>query len=292
MRQVVIGSGVSQWQVNVKNQVIQLPDWIADAGKNAVQKWEKIFPKEANWVQNEFNIPSFIVRAEGVPVGDKFHFFEIEERPAGIGVVSRFSPSFADKLEQLSGSWPDFKVLVSEDRQGSGDDYLWRKIVTADQVEASDLLLIRAEPEESEYHRFMSRCVSSLVEKGNKIYGEKLGWWKTVYNDGDLPWESPFVIKPCRGSKARGLEIWDPIKKRKGSSTRSKIVRTLSETTGMYCQPLVDPIEHQEGMMIYRIFYGFDPKTCDWVCLGGCYNIRPNLRIHGAKDAIFGALVY
>jgi len=281
-----------KWEVRVAEEVIHLPDWIADAGKKAVTKWQRVFPKERSWVQKEFGIPSLIVRAEGVPHGNGFHFFEIEERPAGVGITSKFSQSFADNLGQLTGVWPDFKVLVSSARQGAGDDYLWRDVVTPDQVQDSDLLIIRAEPEESEFHQFIHRSVSSLAEKGNKAYGEKFGWWKTVSGEDDLPWDQAFVVKPCQGSKARGLEIWDPIKRRNGCSTRSRIVRTLSKAKTMYCQPLVDPIAHDDGMMIYRIFYGFDPRSGEWVCMGGCYNVRPNLRIHGASDAFFGALVY
>lgn len=281
-----------KWEVRVSDRAIQLPEWIADAGKNVLDKWARVFPKEKSWIQKEFGIPSFIVRVEGVPVGDRFHFFEIEERPAGIGVTSETSQSFADNLGKLTKVWPEFKVLVSSARQGAGDDYLWREIVTPEQVKDSDLLIIRAEPEETEFYQFVNRSVSSLSEKGNKVYGEKFGWWKTVSSKEELPWSTPFVIKPCQGSKARGLEIWDPIKKRSGSSTKSRIIRTLSNAGKMYCQPLVDPIEHEGGMMIYRIFYGFDPRCGKWICLGGCYNVRPNLRIHGASDAFFGALVY
>ena len=202
------------------------------------------------------------------------------------------SQSFAENLGKLAKVWPEFKVLVSDARQGAGDDYLWREIVTPEQVQDSDLLIIRAEPEELEFHQFVNRSVSSLLEKGNKVYGEKFGWWRTVSGEDDLPWDSPFVIKPCQGSKARGLEIWDPIKKRQGCSTRSRINRTLSKTGKMYCQPFLEPIEREDGMMIYRIFYGFDPRSGEWACLGGRYDVRPNLRIHGASDAYFGALVY
>ncbi|MFZ2125734.1 MAG: hypothetical protein WA087_04370 [Candidatus Saccharimonadales bacterium] len=281
-----------KWEVRVSDEDIQLPGWIAEAGKRALSRWQHVFPKERSWIQNEFGIPSFIVRVEGVPVGDRFHFFEIEERPAGVGITAMHSQPFAENLGKLTKIWPAFKVLVSDARQGAGDDYLWREIVTPEKVQDSDLLIIRAEPEETEFHRFMNRSVSSLVEKGNKIYGEKFGWWKTVSDESELPWGSPFVIKPCQGSKARGLEIWDPIKKRQGCSTKSRIIRTLSKAGKMYCQPLADPIAHEDGMMFYRIFYGFDPCFGEWVCLGGCYNVRPNLRIHGASDAFFGALVY
>jgi hypothetical protein len=290
LKQIKVGQ---QWEVNVSSTAMQLPELIADAGKRAISKWQGVFPREDSWIQQQYNVPSFIIRVEGVPVeGNRFHFFEIEERPAGVGVTSKISQSFADNLGKMTDVWPEFKALVSEARMGAGDDYLWREVVTPDQVQDSDLLIIRAEPEESEYHRFIGRSVSSLVEKGNKVYGEKLGWWKTVSDEADLPWDSPFVIKQCQGSKARGLEIWDPIKKRNGSSTRTKIVRTLTKAEKMYCQPLVDPLDHEGGMMIYRIFYGFDPRSGEWVCLGGCYNVRPNLRIHGASDAFFGALVY
>ncbi len=281
-----------KWEVRLTGDVIQLPCWIADAGKTLLSDWQGVFPQEDSWVQKEFGVPSLIVRVEGVPVGDRFHFFEVEEKPMGIGVTSLLSDSFTENLGKLTNVWPYFKVIVSPARQGAGDDYLWREIITPEQVRSSDLLLIRAEPVEKEYHHFASRCVSTLSEEGNKVYGEVFGWWKTVYDQEELPWGVPFVLKQCQGSKARGLEIWDPVKKRKGSSTKSRIIRTLSSAGKMYCQPLVDPLDHENGMMIYRIFFGFDPRSSEWICMGGCYTVRNNLRIHGASDAIFGALAY
>ena len=62
----------------------------------------------------------------------------------------------------------------------------------------------------------------------------------------------------------------------------------------MFCQQLYPPMEtsfKKFPWMIFRIFYGYDPGKRQWKCLGGNWNARHNLRIHGASDALFGPAV-
>jgi hypothetical protein len=101
------------------------------------------------------------------------------------------------------------------------------------------------------------------------------------------------VLKPLQGSKLRDLEIWDP-EHRPGSSVRAKVEQTLRSSGAMFCQQLFPPMETgitQFPWMIYRMFFGFDCGMGRWVALGGNWNARANLRIHGASDAVFGPAV-
>ena len=43
--------------------------------------------------------------------------------------------------------------------------------------------------------------------------------------------------------------------------------------------------------MMYRVFFGYNLHHGRWECCGGGWVARPNLRIHGASDAICGPIV-
>lgn len=288
MKELLVGK---KWVVRYRTQEINLPLWAIERGAEVLQSWQEVFPKEDNWAQKNFGVPSLITRIEGTMHGESLSLFEVEERPAGIGVNTKISSEFRLRLEGLKREWPRFKALISCARQGAGDDYLWIETVNPEDVRASDALLVRAEPEESEFWKFESQSVSSIRFKGDKSYGQDLGWWHRVSNPDQLNWEKGFVLKPIQSSKARGIEIWDPFQKRNGSSTKSRICRSLERFGTMYCQDLIEPNISPCGTnMIYRIFYGYSPSQRRWVCLGGVYNVRPNLRIHGASDGYFGPL--
>jgi len=290
MSRKIFQMSVMGWDVNYCLEQMIFSPLLVEAGRNILLQWQKYFPAETNYTKKEFGVPSLIVRLDCVFSEEaNLQVFEVEERPAGIGICVKINPCFAERLAVLRERWPVFTVLVSEDRRGS-DDYLWTQVSIGPQKPSGNLFLIRAEPEQIEFHELLPFSVSSLLQKGNKAYGERMGWWKKVFDGQELPWDISFVLKPVQGSKARGLEIWDLAQNRPGSSTRSRILRTLAEYGSMYLQPLIDPLEDENGWKILRIFYGYDPLG-GWICLGGLWNSRPNLRIHGAKDALFGPVV-
>ncbi|MFA5178563.1 MAG: hypothetical protein WC427_03320 [Candidatus Paceibacterota bacterium] len=287
-----------KWQFEKSSQQEILPRKAVDQANYFLSQWIKVFPKEKTWVQKKYKIPSLIVRFDCVFRDNLLLVYEIEERPAGIGIAFCLNNDFKKRLCSLKEKWPDFKSVVSFNRKES-DDFLWIPVIKIEEAKKEDcLLLIRAEPEEKEFHFFQNRSISSLVNKGDKSYGEKMNFWKPVncYDFENLPWKQSFCLKPKKGSKCRGIQIWSPELKNKrvGVSTKSQIKKALDYYQEMYLQEYVSPlIEPWHGRNLYkthRIYFGYNPIIKKYECLEGIWLARPNLRIHGASDAVIGPL--
>lgn len=280
---------VAGWNFNCSRTNIEFTPDLQHMGFEFLHQWSKFFPQEDTWVRNNLGVPSIIVRLDCVADCGILKLYEVEERPGGVGLAQILNPSFAVHLNEVRSTWPDFSVVVSGARH-SVDDHLWATIAES---QPEGLVLVRAEPNEHEFHGFEQRSVSSLREKGNKAYGVDMLLWTEVTTESYLPWESGFALKPKQGSKARGIEIWDPCK-RSGCSTKTRIERTLERYGSMYCQKLIQPMQTDNveyPYLIFRVFYGWDIVVGRWRCLGGVWNARANLRVHGATDTLFGPLV-
>lgn len=287
------------WYVNICHRTLAFPSWAQRAGQEYLRSWQRHFANEKTWARQEVGVPSLIVRLDGTLADGTFRIYEVEERPAGIGVTSKINSQFTEALTAVRREWPNFTVVISRARTGS-DDHLW--ISTANHNgNKSQLVLVRAEPEEYEYHQYVGRSVSSVVNKGNKSYGVPLSWWRLIqFAEPNLPWHKPFVIKPIQSSKCRDVEVWLPNQSpqarrfRNGSSTQERILQTLEHRREMYLQDFYEPMEVEgagDMHMILRVFYGYLPSRREWICLGGCWNARSNVVVHGASDAVFGPLV-
>ncbi|MDO8524617.1 MAG: hypothetical protein Q7R99_03240 [bacterium] len=263
-----------------------------------VKKWANLFSYEPTWVQKEYEVPSLIVRLDCVVRDGELGVYEIEERPAGIGLATLINPEFKEILVSLRKKWPLFDVLASGKRRPN-DDYLWATVISFSEAvvaNSSNPLLIRAEPEEKEFLQFEKRSVSSFSRKGDKSYGIHLGLWREVPSEEDLPWDKPFCLKPTQGSKARDVKIWLPKHSEKeifskGASSRSQILRVLNERGKMYCQDFIPPMPWGAMCRILRVFFAFDTEAKKWIPMGGFWNARPNLLVHGASDSVFGPVM-
>ncbi|HCU70319.1 MAG TPA: hypothetical protein DIC35_01020 [Candidatus Moranbacteria bacterium] len=290
---------VQGWDLNLSQKLVAFPEIAIDQAVELLSDWSKAFPKEDTWVSTHLGIPTLICRLDCVVNEGKLEVFEVEERPAGIGITSNLNPDFKANLQNLQENWPRFSSVVSNDRKGS-DDGLWLEKISLEEALNSDgLLLIRAEPEQIEFHELQSRSVSSLIQKGNKSYGDKLGLWTEVgIEDFDvLPWNQGFCIKPLQNSKCRDVEIWCPWHNSKktgigGCSTRTRIYRILEKNGRMYLQNFISPENSvvYGHMMILRVFFGYDALREEYVFMGGVWNSRPNLKIHGTPDTVIGPI--
>jgi len=257
-------------------------------GQSVIERWADVFPRENTWVQQEFGVPSLLTRIDCTVDNNQLRIFEVEDRPAGVGVSMLVSEEFADSLMTMKAGWPEFGVIVSPQRRML-DDHLWTKVLPCLN---GTLVLVRAEPEEKEFHYLAPHSVSTVVEEGNKGYGLALGLWDEVGSPDELSFEAGFVLKPLHGSKSKNVMFWDPAK-RPGCSTKSRVQRHLDEIGRMYRQPLYSPMPtniSEYPMMIFRVFYGLDMATRRWRYLGGLWNARPNLKIHGASNSLLGPL--
>lgn len=291
---------IGGWEIKVLPMERVFTQENIEDGASVINRWEQAFPREETFVQRTFGIPSLIVRLDCSVQQDILGIYEVEERPAGIGLTTHLNPDFKARLRQVKDTWPTFKSVVSTDpRRKATDDYLWIDRYTPE--DSDGLVLVRAEPEEVEFHDFEPRCVSSLKKKGDKSYGEALGLWRRVTNPDEIDFDKGCVIKPLQGSKTRDVFIYVPgpsSKRPPGGSSRGKIeqaVHLARETGGVYCQPFFPPMEsgisEEFKWMIYRVFYGYNTDTKRWDCLGGSWNARYNLKIHGASDSLSGPVV-
>ena len=288
------------WQLNLSDEKFVFPDFAKEQADTILSEWPKVFPKEDTWVQQELGVPSLICRLDCIIDRDELKIFEIEERPAGIGVTANMNPDFSLRLKAVMRSWPEFSAVISPDRK-AGDDCLWiPKVSMKDALSSDGLLLIRAEPDQHEFHSLQNRSISSFLEKGNKSYGLALGLWKEVCLDDfdNLPWDDGFCLKPIQNSKCRDVEIWHPIHSKKksnigGCSTRTRIKKTLERNGTMYLQDMLESTDSLiDGFkMIFRVFFGYSINKGEFEFLGGVWNARPNLKIHGAPDTIMGPVM-
>jgi hypothetical protein len=283
------------WNFGVSEKQIELQSPIIEQCDDAIDMWLKYFPFESTWIQNNYGVPSILIRLDCVVnANGKLELYEVEERPCGAGLVSKFNPFFKDRLDSVRKSWPDFEAVVSPERKYS-DDLEWLPSYGGN----GSLVLVRAEPYEKEFHHFQSRSVSTIVTEGDKRYGVGMGLWSLVTPESfqnDEIWKMPFCIKPLKGSKCMNLEIWHPESRFKsgfGVSSRGRILKAIEREQRMYLQKFIEPmkVDGFEGNMIYRIYFGFDLLKKKYEYIGGCYNVRSSFKIHGASDSVFGPVV-
>lgn len=285
---------VGNWTTEYSHKKLILPKTVQEEGEKILEKWTTCFPKENTWVQNNFGVPSLLVRFDHY-ISEDCHMrvCEIEEEPAGTGFAKKINQQFEEILDSLLKEWPYFSLIVAPNWDGN-DDTLWIKEISIETWRPPQLVWVKSFPCDAQYHHLESFSVTSLKRKWDKSYGEKMMLWKPVSAEAidSLPWDEGFVLKPLVGCRSKGLEIWD-IEKRTGSSTKARIKRTLDGQRKMYLQEFIPPNTDKEidGYILYRTSFGFSPSNRKWKCLGGVWIARKNIRIHGSPDSLWGPLV-
>jgi hypothetical protein len=285
------------WTLNHSTNPLTFPASAVEEAQDLLRRWQLVFPHEDTWVQNNHRVPSLLVRIDCALSPDgKLQVYEVEERPAGIGISRSINPEFTALFIHYTRWWPQITVIFSPrrlERYGSGDDHLWATCMTGvENVPESGYLLTRCEPNEKVFHTLASRSVATIAREGDKSYGVHLGLWTEVSDPAVLPWDQGFVLKPRQGSKCQAITVWHPgHKKTDGCSTRTKIHTTLVQHGTMYCQPFIEPQNIEGRYLIYRVYFAYCPETCTWRCLGGLWMSRPNLKVHGASDSQIGPTV-
>lgn len=293
--------GANPWRVQALDRSLPVPHAVTEQCLELLGKWQKVFPKEDTFAEQQFEVPSLLVRFdcvyhEAIGLG----VYEIEDRPAGVGITLVVNQQFKALFNQLRSEWPEFSVVVSPLRllQG-GDDHLWAKEISFEEAKGSaGLLWVRAEPWELVFHELAPRSVSTIKTEGLKSYGVPLGLWSNIDNKEvesgivQLPWDQGFCIKPLQGSKTQNVFIWDPkVQLFHGKERALAHVKSLGRA---HLQRFIPPMPLKIGDMqynvIYRIFFGWSPKRKEWIPLGGEWDARPapHSLIHGALDAVTG----
>lgn len=267
---------------------------------------------ESTYIERMHNAPSWMVRVEGVIHDNVFHVFEVEDRPAGIGMLKKYVDP--EGLRLHFEEWRDVVVVDSGSRNGIDDQHWGARLVSLDEAKTSRaLVLVRARPEEEQFHLLVDQAVAPVVLEGDKLYGEKLRWWYRVSKTSDdLPLilalieGSSVVVKPFVGTRARGVHVYVPEDLRSllglhgCSDVRSfnTIKKQVNTPQGCFIQPFMLPMKFgwrpEEEWGIVRVYFRYSIKEKKYKLLEGCpgfWNTRPNsLVIHGTQDAFFGPL--
>ena len=297
---------VNGWSFNVMPKILTIrSEEVEKLERGIIKPWSSHYFWENTWVQKELNIPSILIRLDMAFHSDgSIGVYEVEERPSGMGVTMKISPAFAGAFKAIYGVWErtygNLEFVVSSRRE-KGDDELvgelmgvkvWKGLPT---ISDNSLYFVRADPDEKDYYQLGARSVTTIVSKGDKSYGVSLNLWRPIPDSSEnLPWDKGFALKPRQGSKLKDVYLWHP-SKFKGTHSKNQLLRAIQEKRVHYFQSWISPETHeflpQDYFLIRRIYWGWDPIVKKWFCLGGIWNARPNTRVHGAPDALFGEVI-
>lgn len=267
---------------------------------------------EPTYIERIHGAPSWMIRVEGVIHNDTFHVFEVEDRPAGIGMLKKYVNP--EGLRLHFQEWRDVCVVDSGSRNGIDDHHWGARIVSLDEARTNrSLVLVRARPEEEVFHALVDQAVAPVAYEGDKRYGERLGWWYRVSKTSEnlplilaLAKGSAVVIKPFVGTRARGVYVYVPEHLQAGLGVSGchdirsfkTVEKQIKTPQGCFIQPFVLPMRFswrpkEEGGIV-RVYFRYSIKEGVYKLLEGCpgfWNTRPNnLVIHGTQDACFGPL--
>lgn len=256
------------------------------------------------WAAKELSIPSPIVRVDMAPTSDnpqKF-IYEVEVRPAGLGITPSLLPEMKSQWQEvLKGCRCQGLVSLETPVQ---DDGLAAEVLgmpyfkeLPEELLSKGPFWIRTKIDDPRAPILERSSLVPIRMDGYKGYLLKLGLGFSLEDPSSLPWERGFVLKPLQGTWTKGIEIWLP-KRQSGTSSRTRILRMIEEImercVPYLWQPFIFPkaeeYEGKKGWTIWRSFFGWFGWQEQYRFIGGVWNWRPNLRVHGASDAIMGAL--
>lgn len=301
------------WMLNFHPHVEYLSPSVVAQSLDLLQRWAAVFPHEETWVQKEHGVPTLFARFDGtLDENGNPLFYEPEDRPCGVGAMSVKDPMFARILQMLQREWPRFRWVSCPER--NTDDALWLgPPLSYEEAAASEgLLLLRNRPEDSRYGQFVSRAVSTVATEGNKRCLEQLGLLRPTrwvvdpeeQGGGHLSptINGPLVVKPAQGTRSREIQVfmdgqvWKRKKRARDTLGLSALEKQI-RSGRFVCQPFFPPMpcdflgpEYQGWNMIYRYYFGFVPKTREWVSMGGLWMALDSLVVHGTDRSISGLL--
>lgn len=309
---------IGRWQFGVGASKPLNPQVVEQLEIFLNKKWLHVYREEMRgkaqkWLGMEkFAIPSPVVRADLAPLETKDltltsdmivrNLYEIEVRPGGLGILLLLNPSalpaLKDALEAVGCvGFVNFQSNIEDDEIAArilGLQFYRDQLPLFFSYEG-EAWWIRTNLKEGEVEELEKYSVVPLRLDGYKMDLVRLGLAKIFEQKEVIDWERPFVLKPLQGSRCEGVEVYVPPKearKIKGISTRQRIIRRL-EAGGTfilqdYIPPLMEEYNGVRGFTIWRVFFGWSGK---YEYLGGVWNWRPNVRVHGASDCALGPLV-
>jgi hypothetical protein len=266
---------------------------------------------EETLAQKITGLPTMLARIDCSIVDGTVQPFEIEERPNGIGITTALGGS-ALQLNQLVrqhfmtliGEVP--QVIAPTERIGRIDDTFTDVTVLEARHQTQRAVLLRTEPSQvtDEHDNLVSQSVSTARSEGSKGYRERTGHARRVSSIDQLGDEADsMVVKGLQCSKAQHIDIVLSSEDRatfgkKGTVTRSRALRNAQEAIDRdgaviverFIPPISARLGDMHGNMILRVFAAVSSAD-DIRVLGGVHVTRPELVVHGARNALHGLVL-
>jgi hypothetical protein len=230
--------------------LILAPETVEQA-QQVITDWSQIFPQENSWARQHAGVPSLCVRLD-CTLNGHLNVYDIYPNANGLSLTKELNTRFSQIFDITRQDWP------------------------ADLTAAG-----------SANH--------------SRYYGLKLGFWREVSSLDleDLDWNNGFCLKSFSSASPRDVFIYkddkNQLKKQGigGASSFTKIRTVLEEQEKMYYQDYYQPmpaISPEKKLMVLRLFFLYSLSGEQYLYAGGLWNSRNNLRVHGARDACFGAV--
>jgi hypothetical protein len=300
---------IGKWVVETSQTTVTMSQRESSALSEIAGRWIGAFPREPEtlaWAK--LGAPSALIRFDYVLGPDGLpRVFEVEDRPAGLGLNSVVCPGFAERLRRRMDGIREavgrpVEIFVTEPRRETCDDSLLPEAAPGafDAVRVGGTpgpdaaLLVRCALGEEGLAHLESRSISTVSREGDKSYGVALGLWREVSGEESLDYDVPFVLKPAQGCGSRGVTLYHPDRRGAGFDKRQRVARAVLAGQARYVQPFYEPEASPDGdglKMIRRVLYAWDPSARRYEPLGGSWNARPNVKIHGASDTVTGPVL-
>jgi len=286
---------------------------------------------EPTLAENKFGLPALVVRIDCTVNNGDIQPYEMEDSPSGIGVSDIFVnqangigliDTVLDHYHKSVGNIPT--VIVSGNRKHGTDDEI---VVGNDRyhyiagstgipkITEDTPLIVKAIPGTAESHlpylALQDRCLAPLVTEGDKSYAERTGILRAVNGAEDLLQNETGlrsqVLKARVGSMAMGISVYLTSEDRAllgkgGQVNQGRLVRDLDtyiSRGGALVQEFHPPFQlsNTEGRNngILRVFVLLGRHASNGAisanAIGGAYVARPELIVHGASNAISGAVL-
>lgn len=275
----------------------------------------------------ETGFPSPIIRIDmplaTVRVGALQGFFEIEARPAGLGVDSALfeehRDAFANYLKELSGSLQKplalkmFRYSQNPRHDPGGEKREFAQLVgipffdkdeRPENIDDFYYLVYGNQGNLEEIAEFEDRSLFPVRDDGNKDYLVTMGAAQVadrIAVSQKLGMGIPFVLKPRKGMWAQDVLVYP------GNSGKRLFDGYASEND---VHDLIGSARFEDRYLLQTFFnpgrveFGRDPylamariyafanlETGEYELSNGIYMARQNIRLHGTSDAITGQLV-
>lgn len=282
-------------------------------------EWVDVFPRNpSNLIQREEGVPSTLIRFDYTQTpGIGPQIYEVEERPAGIGITLTLNSKFRDGLVRSVEFWQQrfdrsLAICVSNERDGTSDDAIWAVALLREPIAiftgVPDPKLVdryiwwpRVTRTECDYFHLTPHSLSTIELEGNKRYGVEMGLWHPIRRPADIPLRTGCALKPAAGSRAEDIKLVGG-KAREGSGfiSVSRALREIEKGMFAYWQPLHEAERadrhswlRPDYHLIRRVYFAYcatATSSARYRCLGGCWMATPNARVHGTTQTLTGPI--